>query len=650
MLKKTLAIFLAALLAATLIPALGQELTQPRLDSLTVGNPTPMRGDFFTNMWGNITSDIDVRLLLHGYDLILWNGVDGKFTVDPSVVSGLVTTVNQAGDHTYTMALYDDLYWSDGTRITAWDYAFSLLLRIAPQIRELGGNPYRAAFIEGYGPYVEGTAKALSGVRVLSDAMLSITISHEYLPFFYEMGLLSTNPYPISVIAPGVAVRDDGEGVYLANASGEGEPLFTADLLRKTILDERTGYRSHPSVVSGPYTLVSWDGVTAEFAVNPMYKGNENGVRPSIPRLVYTAASNGDMIEKLKAGEFGLLNKVTDARAITAGQELVQEGAFNMVAYPRVGLSYVSFACEKDTVSSQAVRQAIAWSMDRDALNTGYTGDFGLRVDGYYGLGQWMYRIISGAVEPPVEPPEDETDTAAAAEYEKTLAEWNALELSGLTAYQVDADRAAALLDADGWTVNDEGIRVREADGKSVALDLNMLCPEGNRLAEDFAAGLAENLKAIGIRLTVHTLPMNELITQYYDQSGREADMYYLASNFDMIFDPAAGFLTGADDAHTWSVTGCADEPLYALALDMNATEPGDTLSYMHKWIAFQQRFNEVLPMIPVYSNVYFDFFGSVLREYNVAEDVAWSGAIVSAYLSEEAPAAETTEEDVIFD
>ena len=34
---------------------------------LTVGNPTQVSGMFFSDLWGNNTSDIDVRTLLSGY-------------------------------------------------------------------------------------------------------------------------------------------------------------------------------------------------------------------------------------------------------------------------------------------------------------------------------------------------------------------------------------------------------------------------------------------------------------------------------------------------------------------------------------------------------------------------------------------------------
>ena len=225
----------------------------------------------------------------------------------------------------FTFILSDELTWSDGKQITAWDYAFSYLFCLSPVLEEIGARPLRIEPLAGYAEYIDEGAP-LSGVRVPSDDTLVLTLNHEYLPFFYEMGLLRCNPYPISVIAPGVEVRDDGEGVFLSNIEDpDGEPLFTAELLSRTVLDPETGYMSHPSVVSGPYMLTSWDGVTAEFAVNPFYKGNAEGEYPSISRLTYTLAENDTMIDKLADGEFGLLNKVTRMDPIMDGLEATRQ-------------------------------------------------------------------------------------------------------------------------------------------------------------------------------------------------------------------------------------------------------------------------------------------------------------------------------------
>ena len=74
-----------------------------------MGSTTAMSGYFFTDLWGRNTADMDVRTLLHGYDLIRWDSEVGAFGIDSTVVSGIVATEDAAGNRTYTLAIYDDL-------------------------------------------------------------------------------------------------------------------------------------------------------------------------------------------------------------------------------------------------------------------------------------------------------------------------------------------------------------------------------------------------------------------------------------------------------------------------------------------------------------------------------------------------------------
>ena len=605
-------------------------------DHLVVGNTTRMRGDFFTGMWGNATSDADVRDLLHGYNLVVWDSEKSMFSFNPAVVTEVMPMTDQAGDKTYALILATDLRYSDGSRINAWDYAFSFLLQISPEMAELGAVPAQTDYLFGYDAYHSGRADTLAGVRVEGTNVLVLTIRGEYLPFFYELALLRCNPYPIRVIAPGVQVKDDGKGVYLANADKNiTEPIFTADLLRETLLDPETGYRSHPSIVSGPYTLTSFDGTTAEFAVNPYFKGDENGVKPTIPSLTYTLAENGTMVEKLKSGEIGLLNKVLRKDAIDAGLALLQEDPFLVENYTRNGLSYIAFACEKPTVSGEKVRQAIAWCMDRDLVAKDYAGDYGLRVDGYYGIGQWMYETVIGAASP-LEAPAEDSDAKTKAEFEKLKAALEELNMDDLTVYTEDLEKAASLLDEDGWKVNEDGIREKEIDGEKVTLELTMLYPEGNEIGKAFQERLVPNLEKVGIRLALEPMEMSRLLETYYKQDeNRGADMIYLASNFELVFDPSVQFIIDADGTPNWSYTNHSDGKLYSLAVKMRETEPGDILSYLQNWLEFQKEMNEALPILPIYSNVYFDFYTNTLHDYTVGTRSTWAQAIVPAYLAE---------------
>ncbi len=641
--KKIGALTLAILLVLTQCFAFAEEINEAPTEytQLIVGNPTPMQGKFFTDLWGKATSDEDVRTLIHGYDLIRWDGMEGMFTEDMSVVSGMVALENEAGDRSFMFVLQNDLFYSDGTHITAQDYAFSILLQISPVIAELGGVPSKKDYLLGYEAYMNGTVPYLAGVRVVSDDTLMITLDHEYLPFFYEIGLLMCAPYPIHVIAPGLEVRDDGNGAYLTGA-------LSAAQLQQTVMDPSTGYLSHPSVSSGPYTLTSWDGVTAVMDINPYYKGNYAGLKPSIPTLIYTHVDNENMAAKLENGEVDLLNKVMRADNIQQGMDLVGTEEYQVSNYPRAGLSYLSFCCEKKTVASEAVRQAIAWCMDRDQIVAEYTGNYGLRIDGYFGIGQWMYGILQGTIAPPVEAPENERDTAAMKEYEDELAAFAELTLDNLTYYTVDVEEAKRLLEEDGWKLNAEGIREKEIEGEKITLDLTLIYAENNAIGESFERSFLPNLQEAGIRLTLKAVPMKDVLAEYYQQGERDADMIYLASNFDMIFDPSINFIVGENDVPSWAFTKHSDEELYNLALAMRETEPGEVLEYCQKWLAFQERFNQTLPVLPIYTNVYFDFYTRVLRDYLIEENTTWGDAVIGAYMSDEEPEEELLEEGIV--
>jgi hypothetical protein len=143
--------------------------------------------------------------------------------------------------------------------------------------------------------------------------------------------------------------------------------------------------------------------------------------------------------------------------------------------------------------------------------------------------------------------------------------------------------------------------------------------------------------------------PMTQLLQSYYRQIPRTTDMIYLATNFHVIVDPSITYSTDKTKNHQiWNNTYSDDEDLWYRAVNMRKTEPGNIYEYVSKWISFQERYNEVLPTIPIYSNIYFDFFNQYLQNYYITGQVTWSQAILPAYFagqSYEAAAAEQTEE-----
>ncbi len=625
-------------------------------NELIVGTSTAITGQFFTNAFGNNTADIDVRMLLHGYHLVRWNGENCAFSIDQAVVSGLVA-VEEEGDKQYIIALAQDLQYCDGTPITARDFVFSILLSASKEMAALGNTSISFAYIQGAEEYLAGETNVLTGVRLLGEHQFSITINSDYLPFFYEMGWLDFCPYPIAEIAPGCQIKDDGEGAYIANLDESVKsPVFSEALLRETILTPETGYLSHPKVTSGAYQLASYDAANQEvtFVPNPYFKADTQGKRPTIPLVKYTYVEPSAMVDGLGGGTVDLLNKCVPADVIQAGLALAAQGMAGQSSYPRSGLSFISFACEKGPAQFQAVRQAMALCLDRDQFVADSVKSFGVKVNGYYGMGQWMQQLVEGVLPPPMEELPENASPQQIQEQEQALAQWSTLSLGALDPYALDLERAKRLLIQDGWTLNEAGkpfdeakdrFRVKKVDKKLMPLALSLLASENTGIEKKLVAWQA-NLASIGVELTIQSQPYENVLSQYYRQTPRVNDLFFVGSNFLTLYDPSGTYSTQDEQQGVMNTTGLRDEKLMALAMDMRRTESGDLLTYCQKWIAFQEYWNEVLPMIPLYSNMYFDFYTPRLQGYSINQHITWSEALSNAYLSNAAEQEDLTVED----
>lgn len=620
--KKLIAIVCSMILLMASVS--GNAAGNAKYDALAVGTTDTITGNFFSEAFGANSSDLDVQTLIHGYSLVRWDSGDGAYAFDESVVSGVTAEEDAAGNRRYIIALADDLKYSNGKKITASDYAFSVLLSISPALEEVGGSVLHAGFIQGYDEYVNGTSKTLSGLRILGEDVLSLTISGEYRPFFYETGLLNILPYPAGVIAPGCKVTDDGQGVYL-----KGKQL-TAEMLQKTLTDPKKGYMTHPEICSGPYVLADFDGATVTLKQNKYYKGNYLGNKPSIQTLTYTSDTNEELQKRFENGELGLITRIVrkdiiDENVLTERDE---NSRIRIQNYSRGGCSLISFCCEKDTVADPAVRQAIALCVDKQQISDMYTGIYGMPADSCFGLGQWMYLLLNNQLVP-------EFDTEE--EVRAFEDEVQKLPVADIPAWSFDPDQAAALLDQAGWTLGADGIREKTVDGKTVRLELLLGFPENNQGYEFFRNSVAKETAKVGIALTVEKIPFDRLVAQYYGMEERKADMYFLANDFSFVYDPSQEYDPDRPASHL-NPTAIVDDELYELALDMRKTEPEDLLGYCGKWIEFQKRLMTVLPVIPVYTNAFFDFSVYELQDYYVSEYVTWGEAIVNAYLGDAMP------------
>lgn len=604
---------------------------------VTVGSLTKVAGQFATDMFGNNTSDIDIRALLHGYSTVAYTD-DASYALDETVAQVDVATVDDYGNKIYVFHINEGLTYNDGTPITAKDYAFSILLQSAPQMAELGATTSSYWQMLGYDLYSSGERNYISGVRLLDDMTLSLTIRAAALPYYYELTYVNVTPYPISVIAPGCTVEDDGDGAYIAGD-------FTAELLQQTMLDPETGYCSHPTVTSGPYQLESYDAETGEVVLkaNTNYKGNYAGQRPLIETVVLRETTNDEALAQLADGTLDIVNKISDSEVIADGVNRLSLGELQVTNYLRSGLGFLALACEQGPTSQESVRKAISYCLDQDAFVTAFTGTYGQPVYSWYGLGQWM-----------------------AAEYVSTAGE-------DLNTYDLNLNTATRLIENAGYVYNEEGSTFREGEDtvryrrlrgtalteynalenpvvEAIQVGNNVLLPleiklarvENNRMCDLVVEQLVPNLEAVGFKVEIMDLSFEDMMAQYYREVPRECNMFALATNFTHVFDPI--YVWDGDEAYQGylNTTGIASTNLTRQASRLRGTTPGDEETYLQRWQQLMTTFNDELPAIPLYSNMYFDFCGNQVQNYAANAHWSWSAAILYTWIEEVAETEET--------
>lgn len=593
---------------------------------LTVGTTTKVSGQFFTSLFGNNTSDIDVRAMIHGYQPTYWDN-QVNFAMDKAAVESI--RINQQSKFTrYTVTLQPDLLYSDGkTHVTAKDYVFSMLLMTSPQMAEIGANAGRYAYVYGYDDWHAGKAEALSGLHLDGELVFSVDVKKEFLPYFYEMSYLHFLPYPIGVIAPGCRVTETEKGAAIVNEEA-GEPLFTAELLQKTVLDSETGYMAHPALTTGPYVLTAYDAEKGEvqFKKNPYYKGNHAGTKPGIENISLVPVYRDTMAEDLKAGRVDVINKLSNGGIIDG---LLADGVRH-AAYPRLGYAYIAFKMDKGSPFAAAnARRALAFALDKEKFTSDFTHGYGETVYGYYGIGQWEVLAAKGLIMP------SQMGIAAMG--------WGLRPLKALDLYPYNIAKAVQMLEKDGWRLNAEGrhfkegkdtLRYRKGENGLEAFSVTFAMSRNNDASEMMREQLKQAAQALSIDIKVAEVPFTELLADHYRPTEQKKyDLSLLATNFLASFDPCTSFHTDASYLGSVNTSGYQDRQLQYYALDMHKTRPMDLMGYLKKWQTFQARYADRLPTLPLYSNDYYDFFTPALQNYHPESHENWPSAILEATL-----------------
>lgn len=596
-------------------------------NQIIYGSTTELNGDLGNAWWGNNASDATVRELINDYSVITTDQ-GGELVENKSVTTGVTSVENEDGTKTFTVGIKDGLKYNNGEPITAADYVAYALVAYSPALKEAGAKVTPDTVV-GAPEYQAGETKVLSGVRLLDDHTYSITISADYLPYYFDASYASLSPLYLPMYASAaLTVKDDGEGAYL-----DGGELVPSELdASRTIYEGR--------VSAGPYQLESLDlgSLTATLTINPNYAGNFEGQKPSVEKILIVKAVQETMMDQLETGAIDFLSTLTDGAEVQRALDMEDTGKFKTVHYERNGYGAIFFQCDFGPTQFPEVRHAVAYLLDRNEFANTFCQGFGSVVDGPYGLAMWMYK--------------DSKDILA----------------STLNSYTYSVESAVNELKDGGWTLNADGtdyvdgsglVRYKEvtpeeagdyafnvtlADGRILMpLHIEWSSSEGNSVSELLAVMLAngDQTKEAGMEIRQEVMSFADLLNYYYRDSSvdpkygvKTYGMYNLATNFTAMYDQSYSYTVDPELlAQGYNTFFSVDNPLLdQLSMDMvYGVEAGDDKAYLDTWVAFIQEWNRYLPAVPLYSNVYYDVMNAKINNLECNSLFDFQKAVVYA-------------------
>jgi peptide/nickel transport system substrate-binding protein len=387
----------------------------------------------------------------------------------PSPDNGLVRLSGDGGDRRLivTMPLRQDVTWSDGQPFTADDVIYTWQLMMNPQ--------------SGYDTSVEDKLKSV-------DKLDDYTVQFTYLSA-NEAHALDADRYKDQGTDP-VVDPLYAFGLYDAPA------IYPRHKLREIVGDDprhnqqigvlETSDFARSPIGTGPFVLTSWNaGSDLTFTSRGMALSQRLG-QPALDSIVFRIMPDkNDSLTVLASGEIQLV--ASDSLDPTDAPVIDTLPGIRAHYTPGNAWEHLTFNLDNPILGDPNVRQAIAYALDRDALNTD---------------------AMAGKAEVPA----------------GQVPSWSWGVDPDLSRYAHDAAHANQLLDASGWTRTGNATRVK--GGQKLSLKY-WSTPASFRSA--LMSEVRDQLAAVGIEVVPEIVPA----AQFFDSTGNE-EKSLVARQFDI--------------------------------------------------------------------------------------------------------------------
>jgi len=634
--KKFLALLLAVVMVLTMV-ACGEG--KKKADGqVVIGTSTEASGDWAYSAFVRNPNTTDKAVMTLTDDMTTVDSDQhGDYGINKTVVKSYERIEEENGNVTFKFVINDGLKFNNGEAVTAENFVAWTMFVTSPAGKEMGVVSATYNMLPGGLAYRNGETNVLSAVRLYDEKTFSITIAKtgedgetSYLPYYYDITYAAMQAVNLTYwFGEGWSVKDDGEGVYFVNADGKE---FTAETVGETVTAGRfaTGNR----VTAGPYNLVSFDESSREIVleVNENYNGNFEGQKPGIKKLVIVKTSDDTVMDMISTGQIQIYSGIADGSEVNAVLDLIEAGTIDSSPsqYDRAGYGYFGFACDLGPAQFTEFRQAVAYLLDRVEFAQTFCKGWGSVVHGPYCTAFTM---------------------TAKTDIDKKVNHYDynpekAVELLKQAGFVYNAD-GSDYVDGSGEVryakVTEEQARYYESFNKVLAdgtilmpATLNWASSEGNSVSALLTTMLASSdaTKAAGVSIVKTEMTFPSLLSYMYRQEMQGAVGDFTVPTYNM-FNLATGYNGGVyDESYNWTtnpeyieqgynVQHLYDKELDKLSMDMvYGVEPDDEATYLSLWEKYIIRWNELLPMVPLYSNIYVTVYPNTIDNY--AEDSFW--------------------------
>jgi ABC-type transport system substrate-binding protein len=549
-------------------------------------------GDFYEG-WTNSAYDANIRRLVWGGGLL--SPTDkGELALASFVESKTLSKSDPSKENEdiWTFKIKDGMKFSNGDSLTAKDVKFT------------------------YDFYMDKDALSATGATTSIPEYIDRTELDEEnnSVTFYLKKILYTTDNTIF-----------GETFYILDSTmileGAKKDEITPQQWVKANMSTPIGY--------GPYKIEEYvESQYVKLSINENYEGNFEGDKPSIDTLIVQNIPEETKITQLVTGEIDGLANIGKEENVDA--VLSETDTLSTNNYFRHGGGQITFHSDFGPVQLPEVRKAFAYEFDRIKFRNIFLGKYGISSNAPYSRNMWMMY-------------DKGENLGTEGNFEKSLTSYDILDADGQWNEAANIVEAKKLLDqaaakTEGLyaklTKDANGIYLWE--GKELTLNLAITSAWTDAINLTLTKQVQNKF---GIKINIDSMDWSIMANNLYGNAALSERKYHM-------FTGGTSYVLKANPYADWSKTKIlpfgkgsssnttryvGDEKLLEIIRDANPSTEEGTINYKKNWRTWIEEVNKDLPLLPLYSNNYYDAYTNRVENFETNALWQWPYAIIKA-------------------